>query len=457
MKGFRAFLCLLLAMLLPLSAVAEELIMFCHSYQSELNRFFQQAYPDVTVRLSSDGGQTSDFDQVLLDMVSRNYVYDLFKLPFSSGEARRLGDRGYLTDLNGSEIIREAVAQMPEGIRQRVTNAKGEVFALPFELSPTQSLMAFNTEIGEALGIEKPRTWAELLELIDSWTYDYADEADKEGYRLIDSAYVLKPERILERMIDAYISVYADGRLISFSTPEFTALMRSFERCRQSLADLEDPPLMEGSNLWQRTLIITGYPLLADYDTADMYQGVFEPMALSVTDDPDEAVIAVDMEALSISAGAPHAELAMTYAENLAASMDDLNRILLQGGSDDTPVEWAHYASQKQDYLDWIAEAEQAIEDGDEEAESLTELIEAWREELTIFEARRYEYTSESIRQYAALAPCLRPMPAISYQYYDSQQNTRRLLSSFVDGSMAADQFIREFDHVQSMMNLEDQ
>ena len=453
-------LCLLCAVLLPFSALAEELLLFCRSWGSDEEiPSFREAYPDVTVRTSLDGGQDTDFNQVLLDFVSRNYVYDLFKLPFSTGEARRLGDRGYLADLNQSAVIRNAIDQLPASIRQSVTNAKGEVFALPCKLSAQHPLMAFNMEVAGTLGIEKPQTYAELFQLLEDWEYDYADQADREGFFLTDAArYELSPRRILARMIDDYISIYADDRLISYATPEFAALMRTFDRYRDALAEISEAELGNQSIRRQNALILTNYPLLLDYDTAMEYESSFEPMFLSITDDPDDAVIAVDMKALSVSAGAPHLELAMTYAEQLASSLDDVNRILLQGGSDDTPVEWEYYASTRQDYLDWIAEAEEALgEAAEEDVTQLTELLEAWRTELDDVEARRYAYTAESIRNYAALAPRLRPMPAVSYQYYDDQQNTSYLISAFKLGNMPVDQFIREFDHVQSMMNLEDQ
>lgn len=460
MKTCRFLLCLLCAALLPLSALAEELTLYCHSWGSdETVVSFQQDFPDVTVRTSLGNGQSVDFDQVLLDFVSRNYVWDLFKLPFSSGEARRLGDRGYLADLNRSAVIREAVEQLPTGVRQSVTNAKDEVFALPCQLSPLHPLMAFNTEVADALGIEKPQTYAELFQLLEDWEYDYADAADKEGFCLTNAAsFELSPRRFLARMIDDYIAIYADGRLISYATPEFTALMRTFDRYRGVLGEISEAEPGNQSIRRQNALILTNYPLLLDYDTAMEYEKSFEPLLLSVTDDPDDAIIAVDMKSLSVSAGAPHAELAMSYAEHLAASLDDRNRILLQGGSDDTPVEWEYYASTRQDYLDWIAEAEEALDTAeDEDASQLTELIEAWRAELESIEARRYIYTAESIRSYAALAPRLRPMPSVSYQYYCGQQNTNYLISAFELGDLPVDQFIREFDHVQSMMNLEDQ
>jgi hypothetical protein len=71
--------------------------------------------------------------------------------------------------------------------------------------------------------------------------------------------------------------------------------------------------------------------------------------------------------------------------------------------------------------------------------------------------ARRYEYTSESIRQYASLAEHLRPMPSVSYDYYISQPNTKYLLDSFEQGTVSIDQFVKEFDYIQMMMNLESQ
>ena len=454
------FLAFLLCLLLPLSAVAEELFMFCDQWDSEMNPRFAEDYPDIIVRTNWDTNELADavnFDQVLVDLVSRNYVYDLFNLKFASDRPRRLSDRLFLVDLRQSDVIRKAVAQMPEAIQQRVTNDKGDIFALPHSMYAVGDLYGFNTEVAAQLGIEKPQTWAELLQLFEDWDYDYADDAEDLGLYLSDQTSLVYPERVLMNMMNAYIADHADGRAISYATPEFTALMQTYAEHRQMLADLYEKLSMPTiASAWERSLFVSSCPLLMDYDTEEWYDGRVEPLTLSITDDPADAVIPVDMAVVSVCAGAPHAELAMTYAEDMVPSMRTENRILFQGGSDDTPVESDNYASIRAYYVTTIATLEAAIQEEGETPE-LMELMEQYKHEQADNEQRRYEYTSESIRQYAALAPFLRPMPSISFDYYMSQQNTQHILYGFVQGDTPVEQFIREFDHVQSMMNLEEQ
>lgn len=455
-KLFAAMMALCMA-LAPLSALAEELVMFANAYSSTMNEAFQEAHPEVTIRTNFDADPPVQFDQVLMDLVSRNYVYDLFNLWFSGGQARRLSDRLYLVDLGQSEVIRGAVEQLPEAIRSRVTNDKGEIFALPYTMEAQWGLMGFNTAAGEALGIEKPQTWEDFLNLLANWEYDYADEAEQLGLYLTYDDISLSPRRLFLRMFDEYVVGHADGRRISFATPTFTALMALFDGRRAMLADLYDRlPHLQGSlPPWDRQLIVFNLPLLMDVDDAERY-AAFEPMPLSVTADPAEAVIPVDMMTLSVSGGAPHADLAMTYAETLASSMDPMARILFAGGADDTPVEREDYASTARFYERQIAATEMAVEDEGETPELMEEL-EQYRLEQADNERMRYRFSGESIRSYAALAPYLRPMPPIGYEYFSAQQNTAYFLAAFESGEMPVDQFIREFEQVQSMMMLEDE
>lgn len=465
MKTIRALLCLLIAALLPVSALAEELTLYGTSYRSTMNQSFQDDHPDVTVHTNFDEDSYPSFDQVLVDLLSRNYRWDMFNTYFSSGQARTLSDKLYLTDLGSSDIIRDTVARMPGSIQSRITNEKGEIFALPHELTVSGRLMGFNTEVAALLGIDKPQTWAEFLQLIEDWDNDYAYSAEDAGLTLTEWGVPMSPASLLSAMFDAYLAAHADGRSVSFSTPEFTALMQVYECHRPTLTRMYDEwadSLSSTGNITyendplESALIIGSLPLLMDFDEEERYRDCIEPLVLSITDDPSDAVIPVEMEVLSICVGAPHAELAMTYAESLAAGQGDFQRILFEGGRDDTPVEEAGYASRVSTYERLILVTEMAIE-SDGETPELLEELEQYRLEQADNEYRRYLYSSESIRQYAALAPLMRPMPFISFDYFADNANTNYLLSAFVLGTMPTEQFIREFDHVQSMMALEAQ
>lgn len=48
-------------------------------------------------------------------------------------------------------------------------------------------------------------------------------------------------------------------------------------------------------------------------------------------------------------------------------------------------------------------------------------------------------------------------MPPVSYDYYIHQPNLKALLDSFMLGAISVDDFVRDFDRVQLMMNLEAQ
>lgn len=448
---------ILCAMLFPALGSCEELAAFADSWNSEMNPLFEQTYPDVTVRNSLEETTHVSFDQMLVGLLAGESSYDLFYLGYSNGRAKTLSDRGYLADLGQNELIRQVISEMPESIQQHITTADGRIFAFPCTLEPEDHLMGFNTEVADLLGIKKPETYADLFDLLARWDSDYEAQAAESGLYLVYDITYWTPWRFLSRMINAYIAGYPDMSTISYDTPEFRSLMQLYDQYREMLFGLRDNTRsLSSGQPWKHALIIANCPLLMDFDTEDSYGGVIEPMPLSITDDPADTIIPVNMYAFSIYADTPHLELAMRYVECRAESFSPAERILFQGGSDDTPVEHPNYAGTI-DYYNEIIPAIEARIVAEGESEELLAKLEQYRFELEDCIYRRYEYSTESIHLYASLAGYLRPMPPISYDYYVSQPNTKYLLDSFEQGEISVDQFIRDFDYVQMMMNLEAQ
>lgn len=240
-------------------------------------------------------------------------------------------------------------------------------------------------------------------------------------------------------------------------TPEFRLLMQLYDQHREMLSGLRDNNrALSSGHPWKHSLLITNCPLLMDFDTEENYGGVIEPMPLSITDNPADTVIPVNMYAYSLYADTPRLMLAMRYIECRAASFSPAEHILFQGGSNDTPVEHSNYAGTMA-YYHMIIPALEARIEVEGKSEKLLAELEQYRLELEDCIYRRYAYSTQSIRLYASLAGYLRPMPSISYEFYTSQPNTKYLLDSFEQGAISVDKFIRDFDYVQMMMNLEAQ
>lgn len=410
----------------------------------------------MTVRNSLDEEEHISFDQMLVGLLTGESKYDLFFLRYAGGQAATLVKRGYLADLKQSEILRPMVLQMPPAIQARIMTADGGIFAFPCTLSPINHLMGFNTAVAAELGIQKPKTYAEFFDILARWDTGYeAIAAQKEMY-LYDRA-VWTPHSFLSEMLNAYIAGYAEDGAIDYDTPVFEALMGLLDEHRALLSDLRAKTrVMQKGQPWKYVLFITDCPMLMDSDTEESYGGVIEPMPLSITDHPADAVLPIDMSAFSVYADSPDRALSMRYIECCAAAFSPDVRILFEGGSDDTPVERADYEDAIAYYEMIIPAMEKRIAEKGE-TEELAEELAMYRREMEDYIARRYAYTSESIRRYAALADSLRPMPSVSYDYYADQPNTEYLLDSFEKGELPPAKFIRDFNHVQTMMNLEAQ
>lgn len=458
MKFKCAIPCIILCVVLfPILGFCEELTAFADAWNSEMNPLFEQTYPDVIVRNSLDETTYVNFDQMLVGLLAGESDYDMFYLRYSNGRAKTLSDRGYLADLGQSELIRQVVSQMPESIQQHIITADGRIFAFPCVLEPEDHLMGFNTEVAEQLGIRKPETYAEFFDLLARWNGDYEAQAENAGLYLVYDMMDWTPWKFLSRMINAYIAGYSDINTISYDTPEFRLLMQLYDQHREMLSGLRDNNrALSSGHPWKHSLLITNCPLLMDFDTEENYGGVIEPMPLSITDNPADTVIPVNMYAYSLYADTPRLMLAMRYIECRAASLSPAEHILFQGGSNDTPVEHSNYAGTMA-YYHMIIPALEARIEVEGKSEKLLAELEQYRLELEDCIYRRYAYSTQSIRLYASLAGYLRPMPSISYEFYTSQPNTKYLLDSFEQGAISVDKFIRDFDYVQMMMNLEAQ
>lgn len=458
MKFKCAIPCIILCVVLfPILGFCEELTAFADAWNSEMNPLFEQTYPDVIVRNSLDETTYVNFDQMLVGLLAGESDYDMFYLRYSNGRAKTLSDRGYLADLGQSELIRQVVSQMPESIQQHIITADGRIFAFPCVLEPEDHLMGFNTEVAEQLGIRKPETYAEFFDLLARWNGDYEAQAENAGLYLVYDMMDWTPWKFLSRMINAYIAGYSDINTISYDTPEFRLLMQLYDQHREMLSGLRDNNrALSSGHPWKHSLLITNCPLLMDFDTEENYGGVIEPMPLSITDNPADTVIPVNMYAYSLYADTPRLMLAMRYIECRAASFSPAEHILFQGGSNDTPVEHSNYAGTMA-YYHMIIPALEARIEVEGKSEKLLAELEQYRLELEDCIYRRYAYSTQSIRLYASLAGYLRPMPSISYEFYNSQPNTKYLLDSFEQGAISVDKFIRDFDYVQMMMNLEAQ
>ncbi len=448
---------ILCVMLFPSHGSCEELTAFADAWNSEMNPLFEQTYPDVIVRNSLDETMYVSFDQMLVGLLTGESIYDMFYLSYSNGRAKTLSDRGYLADLGQSELIRQVVSEMPEAIQQHIMTADGRIFAFPCTLKPEDQLMGFNTEVAEQLGIKKPETYEELFDLLARWDSEYEAQAAEVGLYLAYNIFDWTPWKFLSQMINAYIAGCSDVSMISYDTPEFRSLMQLYDRHREMLSGLRDNTrILSSGQPWKHALIITNCPLLMDFDTQESYGGVIEPMPLSITDDSADTIIPVNMYAYSVYADTPRLELTMRYVECRAESFSPAERILFQRSKDDTPVERSNYAGTMA-YYNTIIPALKARIEAEGESEELLAELEQYRLELEDCIYRRYEYSTESIRLYASLTSYLRPMPPISYDYYISQPNTKYLLDSFERGEISVDKFIRDFDYIQMMMNLEAQ
>ena len=432
---------------------AKTLTIAGESFSTGMNPAFATEHPEVTVRYQ--GGEEYTVNQLLLDLTTQQATADIYSLTVSSGLLDAVREKGLCENLSASKIIMGFTAALTPQVRGQV--ADGDVcIGVPYELYSNQSF-GFNTELGKALNIDAPRTYRELIDLFAASPEN--SESIGEDRPAYLSTGTFSPEGTVSRLLrygmDAYIAQQPVAETLTFDTEDFRSFMTTLEQARAKLKLLTDADSSAANDNSGDTLLHEAEPILRTQDDAAANPDATEPLLLAFTDN-GQACIPTELTVLIVNRFSEHKEIALQYLECLVAHYPAYERILVCEG-ERNPVEAEQYQENRAFYMEsrLALEAQLQAADTEQARQRVREQLAETDACIKEIESLRWQIDAGAIRRYSAIAPYLRLMPRVSYSYYFSLPNARQLLLKFIQGEMGAEEFVRQFDSVQRMINRE--
>lgn len=436
---------------LDTDAVKDGALRIFGEFGGETHRTFRTNYPDIPVEVADE--YTSNLEALTNAMVSETDVYDVLLLDCTYMPVNRLMDKGYCLDLSGYPQLMEIAGQMNPKYLERMQR-DGKLYGMPVQLSAND--MAVNIRLWEdELGLSRddlPKTFMELLEFIQNWEDDYADDFPD----IMPLEQVTGKDYLYSMLLDRYMSYQQvqEGGL-KFDTPLFKKLMAMADGIS---GEALSGGLEEGSmEYWNQPYLFTFYYPLSQFDYM-RYQQDMEPLLLPM-DEGLERLTPANMSVLIINPKSARIDQALLYVENYLKNLPAAGAAITLFPENNAPVVNPNYEKTMAEYQADIAKQEELLEKAEEsEKANIRDSIkhmEQFRDEYQ--QSDQYDVGPEQIAFYREM---VEPYVFVAQQSIYTGGNTSELgnvLQQFFQGAMSSDQFAKEMDNRLQMMRLEDE
>lgn len=175
-RAYALFLALLISLSLTSYAQGQTLVSYRGFDPDEQSyRDFVAAHPDVTLKgWEPYYSTTGEFVGALL---TKALSSDLFDISTFTVDYRQIMKKGYLLDLSGSSVIREAISRMHPSIAAQ-TMLDGKIYAVPTRIS--FDYMEVNRDGWAQAGLSEadvPDSFPAFLDFLEHW----CDQTEKSG------------------------------------------------------------------------------------------------------------------------------------------------------------------------------------------------------------------------------------------------------------------------------------
>lgn len=409
---------------------------------------FNRQNPDylVSVRsLESTGAVTEA-------LMNRSTDYDAYTVSMTDEAFEALTAKGYMAPMNGSAVLTEAVADMPDRIRQEIFR-NGDLIALPMAcmnecIGMNSAAMAAASGVPEA---DLPTDWTGFLQLLGKIA---------EGGTLAESGeYILYGfgctadefrEQILSWILnDCYLWLRRDGSRLSRLGQVLIPILRAMEDVqweRLGFSESGDYDMSWFFRDQQNTLLSDMNPEIAA--AADDGTRAW-PLSLEKN---GERLIGQYVSALFINPFSPNTDAVLRYAESVWEEMNEMDRITLCRSMND-PVVNATFEDDMRYFTEMLEVYETAIANA--ETREVRDQLSAERDEIAAF-SRDYEEnahwlaSAESIAAYRALEEQMQPAGPSVWDTVDSAAPQQ-----YLAGTLPAEQFANQLASTLQMQLLE--
>lgn len=431
-------------------------------WADDVVRGFANAHPDVAIEIAES---VWDAQAITQEMVNGTNAADAYRLSMSSGIFSSLRDKGYCLDLSGNEVLTAAVGAMYPHLTEQLYR-DGKLCAVPASISANVDF-SYYPYVMEAMGLteeDMPTTWLEMMDFIERWYYDLAPEWE-DDFELVEYGGNLSYEGLVSDLFTSQmLSCLGKGEMLSFNQPEFLACLKRLEEIRPLLDEMfgGDDEMMGGTVVYYGgddytpSYLFSGYGSVLENAGGNIMNDVWrtEPLALSMSDE-SEGYIGAYMNLYFINPRSENQDLAMEFLEYAMENMEDESRIMLCPDANEA-VEWAYYETQMKNAQENLEQVQKMMEEADpDQMADMQMWLENAENYVQYVEASRWAYSEEAIAEYRKIADRL--------VLYNSDwasgdtTNIQNTMSRYIDGNMTAEQFVKEFDRIVTMMQMENQ
>lgn len=471
----KKLLALLLVLMSLTAAASAETLRF---YATNVPQALLDAHPGLTA-IQSDFERDRSYEttsELAGALLTRSFGWDLLTVQTNRVDTDLLMEKGYLLDLSGSEIIRDAVSRMHPFIQQRCMH-DGKIYAVPYSIELVRPDEQIASEVLDALGYTEadvPQTFPALLDFIERYLdrRDIEPDLDYCVVANLDDSYYHEhfyARYLTQLLVNSHItqSLYA-GVPIRFNTPEFVALLNrtrnladrifTYEPIRRSPSDRTWPGILGSyTSLGEeygiscrlsedQPILRTAYVLLsAAYAGTPYPELAIEALEMSLPNiwDVAQTYIYTDVEPLMN----PDFPSDNTHCLNIIALIE--HRI----AEDKTP--WADYLDLTYGTFNYASFFDELWQGTVYEAQ---DKLEKWQRSLQRIARQQWYVSPEALAAYRATTDTLYlPGPSIFTDSAEGQQNFYTLQRQFSDGLISAEQFALEADRIAEMIELENQ
>ena len=421
---------------------------------------FGNAHPDTGVVISNGGMD----DKGIIDaMMNRDSSVDIYSLGVSMQAYDSLFNRGYIAELNDSQLLTEAVEKMYPGIRE-VLEKDGKILAIPTGVSG--DTLGYNAEGFEKIGMsadEIPDNWPEFLELLKSLEGRLPEDGSVKVFN-VDNITVSDARSMLVSAIFSSYASYLDvkGQEMGYNTPELRGLLEAaLQLDYEALGFQPDRETTDEGTVYYNSYALSGDSgnekwLLETYagcTLGNMY-GDTMPLMLSVVKG-EEAPVPARMTVAFINPFTEHMDAALAFMEEI---YKQLSNEVLYNVSDalNEPVRFSGYEASIKEIEKYIAEIAAQLETADPVDKPVLEQNKKQMEDgLADYEKNSWNIGAAQIKWYRSHAGRLH---VERYNYLASAgdgNDIYEMALQMLNGQMSVDSFLQEIDRTARMMAME--
>lgn len=421
-------------------------------------RDFCAAYPDIAVEIADTYPAMAE--EISQQMVSGSEALDIYCLFLVNGAYEPLYRKGYCYDLSSSTALTATLDSMYP-FAQNVLRPDGKLYAIPCYISA--STMGYYPSALEKAGLtadDMPTTIMELLDFVETWYYDYAEEYPE--MMLFEYAYSLY-EQLLNLIFEQQMyACEAAGEPLTLDTPVFKQLLQRLEQLKPILTEMEPETNSDGSISYISMYGDTGmnciFTTYADL-LPSRYGGnspEYDPVAMPLTlEEGGEPVLTMDMAAYIVNPASKNIDIATLFLEFAAQHMAHDAKVVLMPEFNEQ-LEYEYYQQNKESLQESLTTTKAMLAEAPAEEKSMWEEQISWIEEYLLqIEDERWAISDEDIAAYRAIADSF--MISTGSFYSQSSTELSSLLQRYLDGQITVDQLIKDFSRITRMIELESQ